>query len=167
MVDDFLATPMRDVLGQHRLGRAIFTGVLGLFRPQVALAFRHEIENYVQTGQTGRPQSGGDADSIPFDHQDGGGVSLAAADGHLGFRAHALKSIRTISQNDGMAQVELILHNANYNRDLTLDVRMRQMDGYWQLVDLSNFPEFCSKLAELQADHLQNAGHLQAASNNF
>ena len=79
-------------------------------------------------------------------------MSLSAADEHFGFRRHSLKGIKSTEIDGGVARVVLLLHNQRYNQDLTLDVNMRKTDGHWQVIELSNFPQFCARLAELAAD---------------
>lgn len=146
MVDDFFTKPMRDALGPSILGQVLVTGLASFLRPQIARGIKHEILTFVETGQF-RPENSADQDPPP------GGISLSGMDLHLGFRAHALKSVTSVQTDGDLAQLELLLHNTLYNEDLPLDVKMRKMDGYWQIIELTNFPSFCGKLAALEAQH--------------
>jgi len=148
MVDDFLTRPMREMLGPSVVGQVIVSGVMGLFKPALARGVKHEILAFVETGSFHPKDADDDNSGTPS-------VSLSSADSHLGFRKHALKSIASTTVNGNTAQLELILHNERYNQDLPLDVTMRKMDGYWQVVELSNFPDFCAKLAQLESSGQQ------------
>jgi len=156
MVDDFLDKPMRKVLEPSLIGEVFVAGVIGLFRPHLASGIKHEIISYVESGSFKPSADPSDTDRvapIPSWMSGRSSVSLDAADSHFGFRAHSFKGVASTQVSGALAQVELLFHNDKYNRDLNLDVQMRKMDGYWQVIELSNFPEFCGKLARLQADN--------------
>lgn len=80
-------------------------------------------------------------------------MSLSGLDLHLGFQKHALKEVKSVHIDGDLAQIELILHNTGYDKDLPLDVKMRKSDGHWQIIELTNFPAFCGELAQLEAQH--------------
>jgi hypothetical protein len=154
MVDDFLTKPMRKTFAPGILGRFIVSGIVSMFRPQLEHGIKREILSYVESGSF-KPSVQPD-DSDEGSNSPGGinGVSLDAADSHLGFRAHAFKRIASTQMNGALAQVSLLFHNEKYDQDMSLDVVMRKMDGYWQVIELSNFPEFCGKLARLQGENM-------------
>jgi hypothetical protein len=149
MVDDFLTKPMRETLGPSVIGQVIVSGVMGLFKPHLARGVKQEIVSFVETGSFRQKDS---ASETGGPHT----VSLSAADDHLGFHKHALKSIASTTITGNTAELELLFHNEKFNQDLPLDVTMRKMDGYWQVTELSNFPAFCGKLAQLEADRQMN-----------
>lgn len=146
IVDDLLAKPMREALGPSVLGQVLVTGFVGLLRRPLADGIKQEIVNFVDSGSFRGKEAtvGGPA-----------GVSLSNFDDHLGFRKHAFRGI-TSSRIDGdYAQLEVSLHNEQFDQDLPLDVTMHKMSGYWQVVQLSNFQSFCGKLAQLEASQRQ------------
>ncbi|HEY9776358.1 MAG TPA: hypothetical protein V6C81_21535 [Planktothrix sp.] len=144
MVDDFLAKPMRKTMAGSVIGEVLVTGLTNLIRPRLAGGIKHEIINFVETGNFKSSE-----ETAPIDGADG--VSLSSADEHFGFRRHALKGVKSTEVDGDVARVVLLLHNQQYDRDLTLDVNMRKVDGHWQIIELANFPQFCSELAKLQA----------------
>jgi hypothetical protein len=144
MVDDFLAKPMRQALGPSTVGQVIVSGLMSFVRPELAKGIKFEMTNFVETGSfRGETEEPKPAPS---------GVSLAFADDHLGFRKHALKDIASTKVDGDIANLELVFHNAKFNTDLPLDVKMRKMSGYWQVIELTNFPQFCGKLAKLEGN---------------
>jgi hypothetical protein len=153
MVDDFLGNPMREALGPNMVAQLFVTGIMSIFKPAMAAGIKHEILTFVETGSF---RSAADDGS-------NSGVSLANSDERLGFRKHAYKGITASTVEGGTARLELLLHNEKYNTDLPLDVVMRKMDGYWQVTELSNFPQFCGKLAQLEAQSPSNQHSDQSA----
>lgn len=149
MVDDFLTEPMQKSVGPNIIGQIIVKGLATFIRPQLAAGVKHEIINFVETGnfkKSDPQESAGDVALSPAG-------SLSKMDGRFGFRAHAYRGISAESINGNIAQLTLTFHNEKFNEDIPLDVRMRKMDGYWQVTELSNFPEFCGRLAELEEEH--------------
>ncbi len=142
MVDDLLAKPMQEALGPSILGQVLITGIVKLVRPAIAAGVKHEIVTFVETGSFR-----GSQDS----NQEKTSISLSNFDDHLGFRKHAFKEIAYSKVDGDNAQVELIMHNARFNVDIPLDISMRKMDGFWQVIKLSNFQSFCGKLIQLEA----------------
>jgi hypothetical protein len=148
MVDDFVTKPLRRAMAPSTLGQIIVSGIAGLLRPKIADGIKHEILTFVESGSFKRS----DADDADPHLGDAAGPSLSKADSHFGFRAHhSFKGFGSAQINGNVALVPVILHNAKYNQDLTLDVRLRKTDGHWQVIELSNFSQFCKQLARLQA----------------
>ncbi|MGH9551078.1 MAG: hypothetical protein ACRD3W_16970, partial [Terriglobales bacterium] len=116
MVDDFVTDPMRQALGPNILGQIFVTGMVALVKPHVQNSIKQELYNFVETGDFKKQSDDSDASSM----------SLSKVDGHLGFRKHAYKGIAYCKTDGAIAQLELIFHNADYNQDLALDVKMRK-----------------------------------------
>ena len=151
MVDDFVAQPMRGALGRHPvLGQLLVTGLVGLFKPQLADGIKDELKNFVLSGSFRKPGSEEETndDSVSLK-----GISLGRMDKHLGFRKHSFRKVEYSRVEGKVAILGLDMFNATYNTDLTLEVKLQNDDGHWRLIGLTNLPEFMGKLAKLEADH--------------
>lgn len=140
MVDDMLTEPMKECLGGGMIGRWVAGGLSALFKPAMTAGIKEDLYNLVEKGSFSEPSG---------DEQ----MSLRSMDERLCLRQHSLKSVEKLKSEGKLAAVEIVLHNEKHNKDLKLDVQMRDMGGYWQVTKMLNFPEFTSQLVEMESDH--------------
>ncbi len=142
MVDDMLTEPMKECLGGGMIGRWVAGGLSALFKPTLTASIKEDLYNLVETGN--------------FNHNSQEDqMSLSAMDERLCLRQHSLKSVDKVKSDGKLAEVEVVLHNDKHNKDLKLDLQMRDMGGYWQVTKMLNFPEFTSQLVEMEGDHVK------------
>jgi hypothetical protein len=154
LVDDLLTKPMQQSFGSGVLGKVLATGIVGFFKQNLVKSMEQQIDRFVETGESGANVSATDGDGGA--QIDDGTVSLGKVDGRLGFRKHAYKGIAYDQKNGKIATVGVKFHNELYDKDLILDLKMRDEGGYWEVVELSNFPEFAGKIMEYESARLQN-----------
>jgi hypothetical protein len=152
LVDDLLTKPMQQALGPGVFGQVIVGGIVGMFKPVFVKGVEKQLIHFVETGELRDQTADGSADD------DVQGISLGKLDGRFGFRKHAFRSIEYDKRDGKVATVGVKLHNEVYNKDLVLDLKLHDEGGYWQVVELSNFPEFVGKIMEYEAGSLTDSG---------
>ena len=154
LVDDLLTKPMQQSFGPGVLGRVIANGIVGFFKQPLVKSMEQQIERFVETGESGASvTANGDASG----GIDDGNISLGKVDSRLGFRKHAYKGIAYDHKDGKVTTVGVTFHNELYDKDLVLDLKMRDQGGYWEVIELSNFPEFAGKIMEYESSRLQNS----------
>jgi hypothetical protein len=143
MVDDLLAKPMQDMCGPGVLGKWVVAGFVGFFKPDLVKTAKEQINHFVETGEFVRKESS-DVDNK---------MSLGNIDHRFGFRKHAFKGIEYDHKDGKVALLGLQFHNEVYNKDLTLEVKMRDVGGYWRLAEITNFPTVSAKIIEWETSH--------------
>lgn len=134
LVDDTVAEPMREVMGGGTIGRWIVAGVSGFIKPSIVSGVKEELYTLVNTGG--------------FNKSEGGTVS--SLNDRLCLSKNDFKRVDQIKADGKLAKATIVLHNSAHNKDLNLDVQMRDMGGYWQVTRMLNFPEFAGQLAALE-----------------
>lgn len=151
MVDDVLMQPMQEAVGGGMAGRWVAAGMSALLKPTLVSGIKEELYSLVGTGSFGEP----DAESA---------FSLHQMEQQMCLKSHDFKRIEQIKTDGKLAQATLVLHNDKHNKDLKLDVQMRDMGGYWQVTRMLNFPEFTAQLLEMETAH---AGGKPAGSDSI
>jgi len=140
MVDDFLTQPMKQFTPHDSLLSGIVQGIVGLVRPTLAPVIKEEIEQFVIGGQFSHSDS-----NLPA-----GRPTLSTFDKKFGFRNHAFRSIKYVKIDGDSATAGLLFHNEVYQADLLLELQLRKVENHWQIVQLTNFPDFVANIARLQ-----------------
>jgi len=155
LVDDLLTKPMQEMLGPGVLGHWLLAGIVGFVKPELTTGVKQEINNFVASGELSNADANNnDQDAISNLNPR---LSLFRIDRKLGFRKHAFRKVEYDRKSDKIATVGMLLHNQVYDQDLLLEVKMRDSGGYWRIFELSNFPDFSSKIIELEAQRAREA----------
>ena len=153
LVEDFLSRPVQRITSRDSLSSGIMRGIIGLVRPTLAPVIKDEIEEFVVAGRFSQasPDSvshaGADAAKV---QATSGQPTLATFDKKFGFRNHAFRSIKSLKVEGDSALADLLFHNEVYNADLLLELQLHKVENHWQIVRLTNFPDFVGKIAQLQ-----------------
>ncbi len=152
MVDDMLTRPVRKALGENFLSEVLGFGLTMFVKPELVDNMKQKITNYVE-GTTD------DADQAAADSsvRQSASRALKSIPARLGFTDHIFKGIAYVRSEDKLCFVGLNLHNAKYNADLVLELKLRGMGGYFRLAALSNLQDFMSKVSDLQSQHPEGA----------
>jgi hypothetical protein len=148
MVEDFLSQPMQRLGFHDSLLSGIVQGIVSLVRPTLTPVVKEEIEHFVVDGKFARAEPVPAAVVAPA--ASAGRPSLASFDKKFGFRNHAFRSIKYVNIDGDSATVGLLFHNEVYQTDLLLELQMRKVENHWQVVQLTNFPDFVANIARLQ-----------------
>ncbi|MDR3613169.1 MAG: hypothetical protein P4L53_06365 [Candidatus Obscuribacterales bacterium] len=150
MVDDFLSPPMQQLGPHNSLLAGIVQGLVdGLVKPTLTPVVKEEVEQFVIGGKFSHSQT--DA-SLPA-----GRPTLATFDKKFGFRNHAFRSIKYVKIDGDSAITGLVFHNEVYQADLLLELKMRKVENHWQVMQLTNFPDFVANIAQLQLNRVPTA----------
>lgn len=155
LVDDLLTKPMQEMLGTGVLGHWLMASIVGLVKRELTIGVTQQINSFVASGEL----ANADANNNDLDMTSNLNtrLSLFRIDRKLGFRKHAFRKVEYDRQSDKIATVGMLLHNQVYDQDLLLEVKMRDSGGYWRVFELSNFPDFSSKIIELEAQRAREA----------
>lgn len=134
MVDDVLTEPFKEVMGGGMIGRWIVAGISGFVKPSIVSGVKDELYDLVDTGDLNKSEGG----------------TVHNLNDRLCLTQNDFKRISQIKTEGKLANVTLVLHNVPHNKDLDLDVQMRDMGGYWQVTKMLNFPEFAGELSALE-----------------
>jgi hypothetical protein len=148
MVDDFVTQPMQKLGAHDSLLNGIVHGIVGLIRPSLAPVIKEEIEQFVIGGTFSRSDS--NASPNTASNSSSGASSLSTFDKKFGFRKHAFRSIKYVKVEGDSAIAGLLFHNEVYQTDLLLELQLRKVENHWQIVQLTNFPDFVGNIARLQ-----------------
>lgn len=152
MVDDLLTKPVQQALGPGMVGQLLGFGLAIFVKPPLVATMKQEIADFVEKGSEDKGAGTSFNDSGARPASTGTFKSIPA---QLGFTGRLFKGIDYVNTSGKICQIGVALHNKKYNQDLVLEIKMRDMGGYWQIVELSNLQSFMAKIVELQTQHMQ------------
>ncbi len=117
-------------------------GLVKLLKPQLVAVAKDEIKTFVEKGTTELPAS--QAPNNPKIKE-----LLSTGSGKAEF-----KGVAYTNKDGKIATVGLDMFYPKLNSTTVLEVKMREMEGYWQIAEISNLASFVKKLEELEAAKL-------------
>jgi hypothetical protein len=154
LIDDVMAKALKENGGADSasaLGTAFGAGLVQLMKPRLAEVMEEQASRFVETGRLDESQNG----SAPA----GGSVSLKDLKEKLVGDKGTFTGLKGINQDGKIATASLGFANERLKSDYVLDLKMRDMGGYWQLVELSNLG---TVLGEMQAAEKKRLDDLNA-----
>lgn len=125
LVDDIVdqtSSQMSASSPAEQLGQSLGQGLAELMKPRLVEEIQGGVERYVETGEVAGEL--GERASVDPD-------SLA----------RIFQGIDSTNINGSMARVYLRVHDLRADSAATLELRMREMDGYWQVAEIANIQE--------------------------
>lgn len=117
-------------------------GLIKILKPQLIAVAKEEIKTFVEKGTTELPDNQSPNNSKMKE-------LLNTGSGKAEFKGV------TYTNTDGkIATVGLDMFYPKLNNTTLLEVKMREMDGYWQIAEISNLASFVKKLEELETAKL-------------
>ncbi len=164
MVDSFLSGPVREMSSLGVVGRIITIGLVGLVKPGLVDSMKREILDLVEKGPPEPATRNSSTPESSSNHEDtvegasessepGGGISLKRSLKTFGFKGKVYNGTEYTRRDAKIANVGLKLYNQKYNRDVVLDVKLRDMGGYWQIIGLPNLTQVLQTLIKLELDY--------------
>lgn len=133
-VDQMIDTNMAKQQTNNPLRGNFAQGIIQMMKPQLQFTISQQIKAMVERG----------ADSVNKDEEEST-VNLASFfkkdDANLDY-----KGIESTKKEGKIATVTLAFYQAKTKDEAKLDVKMRQMDGYWQVAELPNASTFIDKV---------------------
>ncbi len=117
-------------------------GLIKLLKPQLVAVAKDEIKTFVEKGTTELPAN--QAPNNPKMKE-----LLNTGSGKAEF-----KGVAYTNKDGKIATVGLDMFYPKLNSATLLEVKMREMDGYWQIAEISNLASFVKKLEELETAKL-------------
>ncbi|MTI87648.1 MAG: DUF2939 domain-containing protein [Balneolaceae bacterium] len=145
MIDDMLDEATRDVSSDdpfEELGAAMGKGLVKLVKPMLVSQAEKQIIRYVETGETDIEAS-----------EQTKGPSLDGFARKLGFKGDLVESISYIDRDGKTAYAGLEFNHADLDTTLTIELMMRDMDGYWQVAEVSNIPQLLSDIEAMETSN--------------
>ncbi|GMA99462.1 hypothetical protein [Pelosinus sp. IPA-1] len=136
---------------QDEQTNAFAAGLIKMLKPQFVLMAKDQIRSYVEKGSTetqpknNQPKNKNESTpnfSINDIYKNNGGGSVD------------FKGIEYVNKDGKIAIVGLKLFYPKLNSDVILELKMREMDGYWQIAEINNLSAFMLKLEELEKNKL-------------
>ncbi|WP_312339432.1 hypothetical protein [Anaerospora hongkongensis] len=117
-------------------------GLIKILKPQLVAVAKEEIKTFVEKGTTELPDS--QSPNNPKMKE-----LLNTGSGKAEF-----KGVAYTNKDGKIATVGLDMFYPKLNSTTVLEVKMREMDGYWQIAEISNLASFVKKLEELETAKL-------------
>jgi hypothetical protein len=150
LIDDMMSHALKETQpqsGAEGLGTALAAGLVQLMKPRLVEAIREQAVRLVEQGDLGRSISA-------TNENESGKVSLQAMSEEVGAGEDSFRGIKYVKKQGKIALVGLGFRNAELDADLVLELKMRDMGGYWQLAEFSNLIDLLQEITSLQTARL-------------
>lgn len=117
-------------------------GLIKILKPQLVAVAKEEMKTFVEKGTT----------EIP-DNQSANNPKMKELL-NTGSGKAEFKGVAYTNKDGKIATVGLDMFYPKLNSTTLLEVKMREMDGYWQIAEISNLASFVKKLEELETAKL-------------
>jgi len=118
-------------------------GMAMMMRPQLVKALNDSIERGVESGDFADKKEDGPSLS-PYQT-----YFQKADEGESGFRG-----VKSISKQGKVAVAKLELYDKDFGKSAFLDVKLRNVGGQWQIIELSNLADFMKTLNDFEQEYL-------------
>lgn len=115
-------------------------GLIKILKPQLVAVAKEEIKTFVEKGTT----------ELPDNHNNPKMKELL----NTGSGKAEFKGVAYTNKDGKIATVGIDMFYPKLNSTTLLEVKMREMDGYWQIAEISNLASFVKKLEELETAKL-------------
>jgi len=146
LIDDMMIEALKESQSQsgaEALGTALGAGLVQLMKPRLVGAVH---EQFIRLVERGSFRSSTPATSESASEES----SLRSMSEQIGADDGSFKGIEYIKKQGKIALVGLEFRNAELDADLVLELKLRDMGGYWQLVEFANLTELLQKTKGLQ-----------------
>jgi hypothetical protein len=114
-----------------------------MVKPQLVKRLKEQLEAYVVKGKFEVVQNDSGQEFVTLQHlyQIAGGDNVE------------LRGIKFVKTEYETAIVGLTLQHKVYRVPMLLELKMREREGYWQVAEFNNLPDYMKNLDELEAKH--------------
>lgn len=149
MIDQLIDSKMNDKNEvQDEATSNLAKGFIQFIKPQLTAMAKDQIRSLVEKGSTSQASDPGQSEA-----PDAPKFSVKDIYNNKGGTPD-FKGVDYVNKDGKIAVVGLKLFYPKLNSDVVLEVKMRELDGYWQVAEISNLPAFLNKLAELEEKKL-------------
>jgi hypothetical protein len=151
LIDDMMSEALKETQsGSEELGTALAAGLVQLMKPRLVEAVREQVVRLVERGNFG-------SSTPATSESDSEKVSLQTISEQIGADQDSFKGITHIKKQGKIALVALGFRNAKLDADLILELKLRDMGGYWQLAEFANVVQLLQEIKSLEAARLAEA----------
>jgi len=150
LIDDMMSDTLKETQSESDIGSfgtALGMGLVQLMKPRLVQAVREQAVRLVEKGAFGSSTPGTKED-------DSKGLNLHAISDQIGADENSFKGINHIKKQGKIALVGLGFKNPKLDADLVLELKLRDMGGYWQLAEFANVAELLHEIKSLEAAQL-------------
>lgn len=123
-------------------------GFIQMLKPQLVAMAKEQIRSFVEKGKVESSAQQAQNNNTPkFSVED-------LYKGNSGNEKVEFKGIDYVNKDGKIAIVGLKLFYPKLNSELILEVKMRDLDGYWQVAEINNIASFLNKLEEIESKKL-------------
>lgn len=126
----------------------IAKGLILTLKPQLVSAAKEEIKSFVEKGTGGNNTASEQTSS----NKNGKNQSISAkkALGSAGTESAEFQGISYVNKDGKLALVGLKVFYSKLNYTGILELKMRELDGYWQIAEVNNLGSFLQKIEEVE-----------------
>lgn len=160
LIDDLVKYAMKESQSQDEFedfGMALATGFVHLMKPHLIDSIHSQTIRQVEKGNFGNftPSDGTN------DTQE---INIDEISEQIGADKESFAGISYIKNDGKVALAGLGFQNENYDREMILELRLRNMGRYWQIVELTNVAELLQELETAEVDILQKSAESEQLS---
>jgi hypothetical protein len=140
----------------EQVGEALAKGFVGMIKPRMVESAKEQIERWIEKGEFENTNTAPERQSPTMPLKDVYGKIAGEKDGFRG--------IQYVKKDGKIAYVGLGFYRQDYDKMLVLDLKMRDKGGYWQIAEISNFPDLIRQVNELEVARIKklNAPTIEA-----
>ncbi|PAB61010.1 DUF2939 domain-containing protein [Anaeromicrobium sediminis] len=112
-------------------------GLVEMIKPKIVESSKNQIKAYIEKGDFEETK------------ENDTGISVK----HF-YKGVEFRSIDKIKKSGNIDLVALKIYNKRFEEELILEVKMRKLDSYWQVVELNNIGSLMDKIEELENEKL-------------
>ncbi|MGI6588117.1 MAG: hypothetical protein ACOX2N_04955 [Peptococcia bacterium] len=120
-------------------------GIVQLIKPKMVDMVKDEIYSYVEKGTFEEKETSDD--ELSFSLSD---IFKNTSD----VQSIQFKGVDYVKKSDNVALVGLKIYNCIFEKELIVEVKMRDMKKYWQVAEINNFAALIKKMDELKEEKL-------------
>lgn len=127
----------------EQLGQDYGAGLLNMFKPQLTLFYKQQIQDWVESGklETGSPFPGTDPYSLPAIWKGAGAIRFTG--------------IEYEKIEGDIASIGVGFRHEQFDTVLVINIKMRDKGGYWQVAELTDLAKFQKALDKLEEKRIE------------
>jgi len=139
-MDDAIASELGDETEGDDWASGLAQGMVQMMKPQLVNMIEEQVKALVEDEQLPTEEEAEEVDAINL-------LSFFAEDKQSELEYTGVEDVR---KDGNIATLTLGFHHDKYDANPVLEVKMRKMDGYWQVAELPNAVAFFGELEDIQ-----------------
>lgn len=123
-------------------------GFLNAMKPAMISSAKDQIRSYIEKGSFDQKQNKNG------DNKDNPDIKVEEIYKNAGGGTAEFKGVDYVKKDGKIAIVGMKVFYPKLGAHVILELKMRELDGYWQLAEINNFGEFLTKVEKLEKEKL-------------